>query len=314
MRPLLAVADGLDKSLFEELKNNSQWEVHPKSKLERAELLALIPQVHGLVVRSATQVNSELLEKATQLKYVVRAGEGVDNIDLKAAQARGVKVANTPGANNNSAAEHAVALMMALLRHVPHAHESMKRGEWEKNLFVGNELTFKTVGIVGFGRIGKLVAKRIAGFEPKVLFFDPFVKSSDLSYARYAELEEIFSQSDIISVHVPLMESTRNFIDRKLLGMMKPSAILINAARGGLVNEQDLFDILSAGKIRAAAFDVFKNEPLEKESRLRELKNFIMTPHLGASTQEAQFRVGEMVVHQLKEFFLNNNLLNEVKR
>lgn len=314
MKPFIVTADGFDPQLFKELCSIDQFDVHPERKVTQEKLEELLPSIHGLVIRSATKVTPELLEKAPQLKYVIRAGEGTDNIDKKSCQQKGVSVSNTPGANNNSAAEHAIALMMSVLRYTPQAHMKLSQGGWDKNLYTGNEISGKTIGLVGFGRIGQIVAKRLAGFDPKVYFYDPFVDSCDLPYCqKQTDLKKLFSESDIISIHTPLMDATKGLIDRELLNSMKESAILVNASRGGIVDEQALYDVLKQEKIRGAGFDVFATEPLEKDSPLREIENLVLTPHLGAATHEAQFRVGEMVVQQLREFFLNNNLLNEVK-
>lgn len=314
MKPFIIVPDGFDKSLFEELKKISSLEVHPTSKVSQDELKALLPKVNGLIIRSATTITPELLELAPNLKIVIRAGEGTDNIDKVACGQKGVKVANTPGANNNSAAEQAIALMMSCLRNTPFANKTMHEGKWEKNALTGLELWKKKVGVVGFGRIGQIVTKRISGFEPEVLFFDPMVEKSEFSFARKAkDLAEIFSTCDIVTIHTPLMPATKGMITRELLSMMKKDAVLVNAARGGIVDEEALYDILKEKKIRCAGFDVFATEPLPTNSKLIELDNLIMSPHVGASTEEAQFRVGEMAVHQINEFFANNNLLNEVK-
>lgn len=314
MKPFIVVPDGFDKSLFEELKKNSNLEVHPTSKVSQEELKTLLPKVNGLIIRSATTVNAELLELAPNLKIVIRAGEGTDNIDKNLCAQKGVKVANTPGANNNSAAEQAVALMMSCLRNTPFANKTMHEGKWEKNALTGLELWKKKVGIVGFGRIGQIVAKRISGFEPEVLFFDPVMEKSDLPNTRkVADLKEIFSTCDIVTIHTPLLPQTKGMVTGELLNLMKKDAILINAARGGIVDEEALYALLKDKKIRCAGFDVFATEPLPADSKLIELDNLIMSPHVGASTEEAQFRVGEMAVHQINEFFVNNNLLNEVK-
>lgn len=314
MKPFIVVPDGFDKSLFEELKKNSNLEVHPTSKVSQEELKTLLPKVNGLIIRSATTVNAELLELAPNLKIVIRAGEGTDNIDKNLCAQKGVKVANTPGANNNSAAEQAVALMMSCLRNTPFANKTMHEGKWEKNALTGLELWKKKVGIVGFGRIGQIVAKRISGFEPEVLFFDPVMEKSDLPNTRkVADLKEIFSTCDIVTIHTPLLPQTKGMVTGELLNLMKKDAILINAARGGIVDEEALYTLLKDKKIRCAGFDVFATEPLPADSKLIELENLIMSPHVGASTEEAQFRVGEMAVHQINEFFVNNNLLNEVK-
>lgn len=313
MKPFIVVADGFDKDLFEDLKNTSEFEVHPSSKITQDELKELLPKINGLVIRSATKVMKDYLDLAPNLKYVIRAGAGTDNIDKASCQEVGVKVSNTPGANNNSAAEHAIALMMTVLRKTAWAHKIMSNGGWDKSKYTGNELANKKVGIVGYGQIGQIVAKRISGFEPEVLFYDPFIEKSELSYAKKSELENLFKECDIISIHTPLMDATRGLIGKELMSLMKPGAILVNAARGGIVDEVALLEILKEGKIRGAGFDVFATEPLEEDSPLRSLENLVMTPHLGASTEEAQFRVGEMAVHQLKEFFLKENLLNEVR-
>jgi D-3-phosphoglycerate dehydrogenase len=314
MKPLIVVTDGMDKSAFSLLKKVEQFDVHPESKVTPEQLEQLLPKASALVIRSATNVTADILEKAPNLRLVIRAGEGTDNIDKKSCALKSVKVANTPGANNNSAAEHAIALMMTVLRYTSHADASMKRGEWDKNSFTGNELTGKTVGVVGFGRIGQIVARRLSGFEPTVLFYDPFINDSELAYARKAaNLEDLFANSDIISVHTPLMDATRGLIGEKLLGLMKPTAILINAARGGIVDEKALYNVLSAKKIRGAGVDVYEKEPTPKDNPLLTLPNIVATPHLGASTMEAQDRVGAMAVQQLQEFFINHKLLNEVK-
>lgn len=311
---MIVVADGFDKNLFKNLCETAELEVFPEAKIDQSILRDLLPKVEGLVIRSTTQVTKELLDKAPNLRYVIRAGAGTDNIDKVECQNRDVRVSNTPGANNNSAAEHAIALMMTVLRRTAAADSSMKAGKWEKSKFVGTELSNKKIGIVGAGNIGQIVAKRLAGFDPEVLFFDPMIESMDLPYAKKVEdVKEIFETCDVVTIHVPLIDPTRNMVNDKLLSLMPPHAILINAARGGIVNEDDLFHVLNEGLIRGAGFDVFATEPLNADSELRKLDNIVLTPHLGASTEEAQKRVGEMVINQLKEFFINNNLENEVR-
>jgi D-3-phosphoglycerate dehydrogenase len=313
MEPYIIITDGFDKDLFAEISSIAGIQVHPKYKLEKIDLVQNLDRANGLVIRSATQITSEIIKMAPNLKYVVRAGEGVDNIDLNACRERGIKVANTPGGNNNSAAEHALALIFTLLRQTAWAHQTMKEGKWEKSKFLGTELFEKTVGIVGMGRIGTLFAQRISGFNPQVLFYDPYCEKSKIPYAKKVDsLDTLFSSSDIITIHVPLMKETENLITEKHLSKMKPHSILVNASRGGILNEEDLYKCLQSGKLAGAALDVFENEPLPANSKLRELNNLILTPHLGAGTKEAQFRVGKMVIEQIKEFFLNNNLLDEV--
>jgi D-3-phosphoglycerate dehydrogenase len=313
MKPFIVVPDGLDKELFNGLKNNPHFEVYPESKVSRDQLKTLAPKVNGMIIRSATTVDQELIDLMPNLKLVIRAGEGTDNIDKKYAATKGVKAANTPGANNNSAAEHAIALMFSVLRKTSAADASMKKGEWDKNSFTGSELSNKTLGIVGFGRIGQIVAKRLSGFDLKILFYDPMVQKSDLPNAtKVATVEEIFKAADVITIHVPLIEQTKNLVNKEMLSLMKPNAILVNAARGKIVDEEALYEALAAKKFLGAGFDVFAEEPL-KNSKLPTLSNIVLTPHLGASTVEAQERVGIMAVHQLEEFFVKNNLLNEVK-
>jgi D-3-phosphoglycerate dehydrogenase len=312
-KPFIVFSDGCDKEIFDEISKNPNLEVYSKPKVTQDELKVLLPRICGLVIRSATKVNKELIDDAPNLKYVVRAGEGTDNIDKAYCAEKGIKVSNTPGANNNSAAEHAVALMLTVLRKTAAADASMKRGEWNKDAFIGVELTGKTVGIMGFGRIGQLVAKRLSGFEPKTLFFDPILKDSVVNGAKKVEtLDELFAQSDVITIHTPLIDSTKGVVNAQLLSKMKHSAILINAARGKIVDEHALYDALAAKKIRGAGLDVFANEPLI-DSKLKELSNIVLTPHLGGSTEEAQFRVGEMAAHQIVSFFTKNELLHEVK-
>ena len=313
MGPFIVVADGMDQELFKILQKDPSFQVHPQSQVGPAQLKELLPKTKALVVRSATCPNREFIDLAPQLQYIIRAGEGTDNIDRPYCQKKGIKVSNTPGANNNSAAEHAVALIMSTLRHIPSADQSMKSGKWEKSRFVGLELSQKRVGIVGFGRIGQIVAKRLQGFEVEVLFFDPVVIRPPLDFCHQVEgLKDIFSQCDIITLHTPLIQATQNLITKDLLKLMAPQSILINASRGKIVNEDDLYTTLKNKKIRGAAFDVFATEPLPATSPLRALDNFIMTPHIGASTSEAQKRVGEMVVRQLREFFHHKIVLNEV--
>ena len=313
MKPFIVVSDGFDKTLFESLKKINELEVHPESKLTPENLDKLLPKINGLIIRSATKVDVNLLEKAPNLKIVIRAGEGTDNIDKKACALKGAKVANTPGANNNSAAEQAIALMFSVLRKTAESTASMKQGKWDKDAFTGLEVWKKKIGIVGFGRIGQIVATRLSGFEPDVLFFDPFVEKSPLPYAKKSTLDEIFSTCDIITIHTPLMAETKNLITENLLSKMKKTAVLINAARGGIVDEAALVKVLTENKIKGAGIDVFATEPLPSENPFKNLTNVVLSPHVGASTEEAQFRVGEMAVHQIKEFFVNNQLLNEVK-
>jgi D-3-phosphoglycerate dehydrogenase len=313
MKHFIVFSDGCDKEIFTQISNMNEFDVHPSPKITQEELTQLLPKINGIVIRSATKINQEFLESAKNLKYVIRAGIGTDNIDKEACKKRGISVSNTPGGNTNSAAEHAIALMFTVLRKTALANLSMSQGKWEKPLFTGMEIWTKKIGIIGMGNIGKIVAKRLSGFEPQIIFYDPTVETIEMTnYKKVASLEELFSSSDIISLHLPLVKSTHNLITKKLLDLMPSHAIIVNASRGKIVNEDALYQALKENKIRGAGFDVFASEPLESDSKLRTLSNLVLTPHLGAATIEAQERIGEMALHQLKEFFINNNLLNEV--
>jgi D-3-phosphoglycerate dehydrogenase len=316
MKPNILVCDGMDKEIFEQLQSNDFFDVHPSPKNSAEKINELRSKAHGVVIRSATNIDKNFIDGAPNLKYVIRAGEGTDNIDKAYCQQKGIKVSNTPGANNNSAAEHAVALTLSLLRHIPAANSSMKEGKWDKASFTGNELWKKKVGIFGFGRIGQLYAKRISGFEPEIFFYDPSMVNHGVEYKNITKansLEDLFSKCDVISIHVPLNEKTKNSVNKSLLSKMKDGAILINAARGNIINEQDLVECLRSQNIKVA-LDTFASEPLEKGDALQsDLPNLILTPHLGGSTEEAQLRVGQMSYDQLVQFFVEGQLLHEVR-
>ena len=303
----------MDAGIFKRLNSLKGLAVHPEPRISMDVLEKLLPRAQGLVVRSRTKVMASLLERAPGLKYVVRAGEGTDNIDKEACGMRGVRVSNTPGANGNAAAEHTLALMMTVLRHTALAHRSVMDGKWEKHLFMGLELAHKTVGLVGLGKIGFLVAKRLSGFDPNILFFDPAVTESPLPYARkLPSMEEVFRASDVVSLHMPLNRETEGMVNASVLKAMPPHAIFVNTSRGGIVDEKALYEVLAAGSIRGAGVDVFSEEPLRADSPLRRLDNIVLTPHLGGSTEEAQVRAGEMALRQMEEFFFRGNCLHEV--
>ena len=301
-KPLVVVCDGMQSQLFEKLKTFSHLTVAEKSQYAREDILRLGSQIHALVVRSATKVDRELMDKLPQLKLVIRAGEGMDNIDLAYAQQRGIRATNTPGANGNAAAELAVSMMMALLRHIPFVQQSMQQGKWDKKSFVGRELTHKKVGILGFGKIGQTVAKRLQGFDVDILYFDPMIPALG-HYQKCASIKEVLQQSDIVSLHLPLLAETKNLLNYELISCMKKSALLVNCARGGVIVEDDLIRALKEEIIAGAGLDVFESEPLPEHSPLRSCPRLLLTPHLGASTQEAEWRVGEMVLTILRESF-----------
>jgi D-3-phosphoglycerate dehydrogenase len=264
-------------------------EVDDGTKLTREELLKRISDADALVVRSATKVTRDMIEAGRKLKVIGRAGVGVDNIDLEAATERGIVVVNAPEATSITVAEHTMGLMLAMARKIPFADRSMKSGKWEKKKFMGAELRDKLLGVLGLGRIGSEVVKRAKAFGMKIQAFDPYIseKSAKELGVKLVEFDELISTSDFITLHVPLTEQTKNLIGEKEFAKMKKDIILINCARGGIVNEDALYDALKSGKIAGAALDVFEKEPLE-ESPLAGLENVILTPHLGASTEEAQ--------------------------
>jgi D-3-phosphoglycerate dehydrogenase len=255
------------------------------------------------VVRSETKVTARVLDAAPRLEVVGRAGVGVDNIDVAAATARGIYVVNAPYGNVVAAAEHAIALMLALLRHVAAADRSVRAGEWTRGKFVGRELRAKTLGLVGIGRVGSLVARRAAGFEMQVIAHDPFATEAVARSlgARLVELDDLLATADVVSLHAPLTDRTRGLIDATALGKMKPTAILVNCARGELVDAEALADALERDSIAGAALDVYATEPLPAEARLRRAPRSLLTPHIAGSTVEAQQNVAIDVVRSVME-------------
>lgn len=280
-------------------------EVDVRTGLSEEELVDIIGDYDALIVRSGTKVTPRLLQAAGRLKLVGRAGVGVDNVDVDAASRRGVIVMNTPLGNITSAAEHAVALLAALARRVPAADGAMKSGRWDKKKFTGVELNGKTLGVIGMGKVGQIVARAAQGLEMKVLAYDPFLpekRARELD-VTLADLDTVFANADFLSLHTPLTEKTRNLLNAETLAKMKPTACLINCARGGIVDEGALVTALEEGKLAGAALDVFETEPLPEDSPLRTAPNCILTPHLGASTQEAQVKVAEAIAKQTAAFF-----------
>jgi len=272
----------------------SQAEVDYAPKLKRDELLGRLIGAQALVVRSGVKVDKQVIAAGTGLVVIGRAGTGLDNIDLIAAREAGITIVNAPDANTAAAAEHALGLLFALARHIPAADASLRRGEWRRADFIGTELAGKTLGIIGLGRIGLGLAARAAGLQMTMLGADPFVSAGQaLEYrVRLVELGELLSRSDFVTLHVPLMPSTRTMLGEAELATMKPSAMLINTARGGLVDESALAAALSEGRLAGAAIDVFADEPLAPDSALRSAPHTVLTPHLAASTREAQVRAG----------------------
>ncbi|HYB10624.1 MAG TPA: phosphoglycerate dehydrogenase [Alphaproteobacteria bacterium] len=306
------VADNLSPRAVDVFKQRG-IEADVKVGLKEPELIGVIDGYDGLAIRSATKVTASVLEAARNLKVVGRAGIGVDNVDLAAATSRGVVVMNTPFGNAITTAEHAIAMMFALARQIPQADRSTQAGRWEKNRFMGVELTNKTLGIVGCGNIGSIVAERARALHMKVIAFDPFLlpeRAASLSVER-VELETLFRRADVITLHVPLTNETRNLINRDTLKLMKKGVRIVNCARGGLVDEAALREALDAGQVAGAAFDVYEVEPA-KENVLFGHENFVATPHLGASTEEAQENVALQVAEQISDFLLTGAIVNSV--
>jgi len=295
----ILIADALSSEALEELKTIPDFEVTLKTGMDEDELVKTIPEFNGTVVRSATKVTGRAIEAASNLELIVRAGIGLDNIDVKAAEAKGIQVANTPAATSISVAEHTFGLMLAAVRNHGKANLSMKEHKWEKKLFSGTELYEKTLGIIGVGRIGQEVAKRALAFGMKVIAYDVIEVKTDLD-VKLVSWEELLAQADIITLHLPLTEKTKHMISNKEFEMMKDGVILINASRGGTVDEKALLKALDSGKVRAAALDVFEKEP-PVEFSLIDHPNVIATPHIGAAAKEGQARAGMEVVKILKE-------------
>ncbi|GAA1927190.1 phosphoglycerate dehydrogenase [Nocardioides marmoribigeumensis] len=297
--PVVLIAEELSPATIDAL--GPDFEIRQCDGADRAELLEAIADADAILVRSATQVDLEALEAAKRLKVVARAGVGLDNVDVKAATQHGVMVVNAPTSNIVSAAELAVALMLAAARHVSPAHAALRNGEWKRSRYTGIELYEKTVGIVGLGRIGVLVAQRLSAFGMRVIAYDPYVQAGRAAQmgVRLVSLEELVAESDFMSVHLPKTPETVGLISDEQLRKAKPHLVLVNAARGGIVDEEALFEALSEGRIGAAGLDVFAKEPCT-DSPLFALENVVATPHLGASTDEAQEKAGIAVARSVR--------------
>lgn len=277
------------------------------------ELIEKIKDVDALIVRSATKVTREVIEAAKNLKLIGRAGVGVDNIDLQAATEHGIIVVNAPDGNTNSAAEHTIAMMTSLARHIPQAYLSLKNGKWDRKTYVGVELKNKTLGVIGLGRIGTEVAFRAKGQRMNIMAYDPFLteeRAKELGVTK-ATVDEICQQADFITVHTPLLPETKNLINKEKFALMKPGVRIINCARGGIINEDDLYDAIVEGKVAGAALDVFVEEPAT-DHKLLTLPQVIATPHLGASTVEAQESVAVDVSNDIIKYFKTGTVTNPV--
>lgn len=281
------------------------FEVDVKTGLREDEIIAIVDKYDALIVRSATKVTRRIIEAAARLKVIGRAGTGVDNIDVEAATERGIVVMNTPGANTIAAAEHAMAMLMSMARKIPQANASMKEGKWEKKKFMGVEIRNKVLGIIGIGRIGSYVAKMAQGLNMEVIAYDPYISEEAATSMgiRLVSLDELLETADFVSVHTPLTSETKYLLNKERLLKMKKGAYLVNCARGGIVKEDDLYEVLVSGHLAGAALDVFEKEPVDPDNPLLKLDNVICTPHIGASTREAQEVVAIAIAQQIIDFF-----------
>jgi len=308
------VADKIAREGLAPLADDKRFELVERPGLKGEELAAAVADADAVLVRSATKITRESLARATRLKVIGRAGVGVDTIDVEAATERGVAVMNAPAGNTISAAELAFALLLSLVRKVPAADRSMKAGQWDRASFSGTELYRKTLGLVGAGRVGGEVARRARAFGMRVLAYDPYL-SADAARGMGVELttlDEVLKEADAISLHVPLTDSTRGLLGEAQLAKLKPTAVIINAARGGVLDEAAVTRRLAEGKLAGAAFDVFDQEPLPADHPLRALNNVVLTPHLGASTEEAQLNVALEIAESVKAALLEGDFAGAV--
>ncbi|MBM7786598.1 phosphoglycerate dehydrogenase [Tenggerimyces flavus] len=298
-KPVVLIAEELSPATVEAL--GPDFEIRHANGADRAELLAVIPEVDAILIRSATKVDAEALAAATRLKVVARAGVGLDNVDVKAATQAGVMVVNAPLSNVVSAAEHAIGLLLAVARNIPAANSSLRAGEWKRSKYTGTELYEKTIGVLGLGRIGVLVAQRLSAFGMNVIAYDPYVQPGRAAQmgVRLVPLPELLAAADMITVHLPKTPETLGLLGEAELALVKPGVLIVNAARGGLVDEHALYVALKEGRVAGAGIDVFVTEPTT-ESPLFELENVVVTPHLGASTEEAQEKAGIAVARSVR--------------
>jgi D-3-phosphoglycerate dehydrogenase / 2-oxoglutarate reductase len=312
MAPRVLVSDKLSETAVQIFRDRGvEVDYKPDLGKDKDALLAIIGDYDGLAIRSATKVTPKLIAAAPRLKVIGRAGIGVDNVDIPAASARGIVVMNTPFGNAITTAEHSISMMMALARQIPEANASTRAGKWEKNRFMGVELYNKTLGVIGCGNIGAIVADRAIGLKMKVIAFDPFLspeRALEIGVEK-VELMDLISRSDFITLHTPLTEKTRNIISPAVLARCKKGVRIINCARGGLVNEDALYDALVSKHVAGAALDVFEVEPATTH-KLFDLENVVATPHLGASSNEAQENVALQVAEQMADFLINGAVTN----
>ena len=312
--PRVLVSDKLSPTAVEIFRQRGvEVDYQPDLGKDKEKLLSVIDQYDGLAIRSATKVTEKLINAATNLKVIGRAGIGVDNVDIPAASRKGIIVMNTPFGNSITTAEHAIAMLFAVARQIPEANTSTHAGKWEKNRFMGVEITGKTLGVIGCGNIGSVVAMRGVGLKMHVIAYDPFLsekRASELGVEK-VELDELFARSDFITLHTPMTDKTRGIIDRQAIAKMKDGVRIINCARGGLIVEADLVEALRSGKVAGAGIDVFETEPAT-ENPLFNMPNVVCTPHLGASTTEAQENVALQIAEQMSDYLVKGAVTNAI--
>lgn len=305
------IADQINEKGIDELKDIA--EVVTNFTISKEELIDVIKDFDAIIVRSRTKVTREVIEASNKLKVIARAGVGVDNVDVQTATERGVMVINAPESTSITVAEHTMGLILALSRKIAIADSSVKNGKWEKSRFMGIELNGKTLGVIGMGRIGSQVVTRSKAFGMETLVYDPYITEKTASElgVTVVDLETLIKKSDVMTIHVPLTSETKHLIAREQLEMMKNNAFLVNCARGGIINEDDLYEALATGKIRGAGLDVFENEPPE-DSPLLGLDNVVLTPHIAASTSEAQRDAAIIVANEIKKVFMEQSPKNVI--
>lgn len=309
----ILIADSLPQDILSKYDKSENITVDNKSGISKEELINILPHYDGLVVRSRTKVTADVIAAANNLKVIGRAGAGVDNIDTTEATKRGIIVMNTPGGNTIAATEHTIAMLLAAMRNIPRANMSLLDEKWDRKTYIGRELYEKTIGVLGLGKIGLGVAKRLAAFDSNILVYDPIVSKdiADSIGAKLVELDELLEKSDIITIHAPKIPETIDLINKDRLKKCKDGVVIVNVARGGIINEADLLDALNSGKVSTAALDVYSSEP-PTDFELVKHPNVIATPHLGASTKEAQDKVADMILAQMLDYFEKNVARNAV--
>jgi D-3-phosphoglycerate dehydrogenase len=308
------ISDKLAPEGLAVLKSSPNLQIDDRPGIEPDELVRIIGDYDALIIRSGTKVTGRVIAAATKLRVIGRAGIGVDNVEVDAASKRGIVVMNTPGGNNVTTAEHTISMMLALARHIPQAHSALRAGQWKRNDFVGTEVFGKTLGIIGIGNIGSIVADRAHGLRMRVVAFDPFITDEAARRLRIelVSLDELFAQADFISVHTPLTDETRGLVGAAAFAKMKENVRIVNCARGGIVDEEALAQAIRDGRVAGAALDVFAEEPPPKDHPLLALPQVVVTPHLGASTGEAQLNVAIAIAEQVRDFLLYGAVTNAV--